>query len=710
MAHRSFLLTAAAATAFLCAPVSAQETDPLKAIGDSVDTTAPLVIIADDMSYDTDGSVARAQGNAEAYHGSRVLTADTLEYYEEAGRLRAQGGVAVRNDDGSYLFADEAELSADLSEGAIAAPKALIAGGGKLAAAEGRRVGGRYNVLSKAVYSPCDVCQADPEPLWQVKAGKVIHDQGTRDIIYEDASFEIEGVPVAYLPYFRHPDPSVRRRSGLLPFKFGSDSAYGYSVKAPYFLELSHDRDLTITPFVTTEDGLLLEGEYRALTETGGYRLWGSFTRNNRRGEGDEFRGAARGTGRFLLTDETGWGFDLNLASDDTFLRRYDYSDEDRVTSRLFLDRQNERLFAEANAFYFQSFLPDEPSSTLPIALPELRLRYRALEDPIWGIATAKASALRLQRDVGRDVTRVSAGADWERQFLTPQGLVLTPFAGMRADAYLVEDDPAIDDDLRGRADAFAGVDLRMPFIMENDLGTHILEPVVQAVVAPNQGNSEFPNEDSLDLTFDETILFTGESRFAGIDRIEGGARLNAGVRYDFQAENGFGIEAAYGRVFRVRDNSAFTSTSGLRNAESDHVGVLRLKLDPYFDITNRLRVNNENYDVERNEIYARGTYGPIAVAGSYAFLAADPQAGFATAREEIAGKAILRVKENWTLYGGARRDLEDSRMVESEGGLRYEDECLYIDFSIGKRSNDDRDAEDGTRFGLTLRLKSLGA
>lgn len=677
----------------------------------TVDPDAPIVIVADEVAYDTEREIASASGMAEAYYGPRILAADRLEYDQKAGRVRAIGAVALRNDDGSYLFAESADLSTSFSDGTVKQPRALIAGGARFAAVEGQRIDNRFTVLSKAVYSPCNVCFEDPTPLWRVRAAKVIHDEVTRDIVYEDATFEVEGVPILYLPYFRHPDPSVERRSGFLTPEIGEDSTLGYTLKTPYFIQISPSRDLTLTPFLTTKDGLIAEAEYRALTPSGGYRLWGAATVNDRIGGDNKLRGAVEGEGRFSLGGDLGWGFDINLASDDTFLRRYDYSSADRVTSRIFAVNENERLFAEANAYYFQSFRPDEDGDTIPLALPELRLRYRALEDPTYGIATATATVLRLEREEGRDVSRITSGLNWERQFVTDFGLVLTPFAEVRADGYITDTDASTDNNPQGRVNALAGLDVRMPFIAENSLGTHIIEPVVQVVLAPYQGEQdEFPNEDSLDLNFDETILLTGQSRFAGLDRVEAGHRLNTGIRYDFTHESGFGLEAAYGRVFRTRDNDAFSETSGLRNAESDHVGALRLRLDPYFDVTGRFRASEDDFDLERAEVYARASYGPVSAAGGYARIGADAFGGFNEAREEIYGKGILRVTEEISLYAGGRRDLEESRLVSANGGIEFENECCQIDFSVSRRSNEDRDAEDATNFGLTLRLKSLGA
>jgi len=228
---------------------------------------------------------------------------------------------------------------------------------------------------------------------------------------------------------------------------------------------------------------------------------------------------------------------------------------------------------------------------------------------------------------------------------------------------------------------------------------------------SPNDGSqTDIPNEDSLNLNFDETNLLIGESRFAGNDRFEAGSRLNAGIRYDFTSDSGLGVEAVYGRVFRLEDNDAFTTTSGLRNADSDHVGALRLSFDPYFDVTGRFRADEDDFDLERREVYARASYGPVSAVGSYAHIAEDPFGGFSSDREEIAGKAIVRLNEEVRLYGRARHDLEDGRLVDAEGGVIFENECCFIDFSVSRRNNDDRDAEDGTNFGLTFRLKSLGA
>ena len=90
----------------------------------------------------------------------------------------------------------------------------------RLSAVEARRVDGRINTLSKAVYSPCRVCVEDPTPLWRIRARRVIHDETEKRIHYEDATFDVMGVPVAWLPWFSHADPTLDRASGFLVPEF----------------------------------------------------------------------------------------------------------------------------------------------------------------------------------------------------------------------------------------------------------------------------------------------------------------------------------------------------------------------------------------------------------------------------------------------------------------------------------------------------------
>ena len=93
-------------------------------------------------------------------------------------------------------------------------------------------------------------------------------------IYFEDARLEFFGKPVVYLPYFSAPDPTVKRKTGLLiPRHQLAARSTAIGVDIPYFWALAPDYDLTFTPRLMTKQGLLLQGEWRQRLMNGAYSI-----------------------------------------------------------------------------------------------------------------------------------------------------------------------------------------------------------------------------------------------------------------------------------------------------------------------------------------------------------------------------------------------------------------------------------------------------
>ena len=109
----------------------------------------------------------------------------------------------------------------DLAEGFVRDIRVLLTDQSRLAAADAKRVAGNKTTFRRGVFSPCELCEDDPDraPLWQLKAQRVVHDQEDQTIRYYNAWMEMFGIPVIYTPYLEHPDPTVKRKSGFLSIK-----------------------------------------------------------------------------------------------------------------------------------------------------------------------------------------------------------------------------------------------------------------------------------------------------------------------------------------------------------------------------------------------------------------------------------------------------------------------------------------------------------
>lgn len=671
---------------------------------------------ADQIDYDPNSEIVRASGDVRVYYEDRELRADELIYNGGKDEIVASGDVQLINPDGSVVAADGASFDSELKNGIIRSARAVLSDGkARMAAVEARREGGRYTTLSKVVFSPCKVCQEDPNPLWRIRARRIVQDEETRDIYYEDATFEVLGTPVAYLPFFSHADPSVKRRSGVLAPHYLSSDALGQALKIPYFLALAPNRDLTITPFLATEENPVLEGEYRAWESYGKFNLAGSATVSDDDAQ-DGFRGHFDGDGEFELGGDVFAGYDAYFASDDTYLRRYGYSSVDRTTSRLYAEKFGEQGFASAEGVYFQSFREDEFAGTIPLVLPSLEAEQSFAAPMVGGDLTFSAGGLSIRRTEGRDMSRITGEARWDRVATTEVGVVFDLGASVRGDAYYVQDDPAYDEEFVGRVLPLASLETSYPLGMSTENASHVVSPIVSLVYAPYGGNpEEIPNEDSLDAELDELSIFS-ESRFPGLDRWEEGPRATAGLRYQRLAmDDGPDVEAMIGQSYRLKDTNQFGSGSGLEDAVSDVVGSWQVSFDEIgvadnLSFGHRFRIS-DSLSFGRNEAYASTElFDRARLTGAYVFLNADPAAGALDDRSEATASAEIDLTQYWTVLGAARRDLEQDRFVNAGGGVRYSDECLEVDFSVNRRFNSVEDAPASTNFGLSLRLKSIDA
>ena len=119
--------------------------------------------------------------------------------------------------------------------------------------------------FKKGVFTSCK--KTDKCPPWKIISDEIHHDKIKKQINYKNAWLEIYDFPVVYFPKFFHPDPSVKRQSGLLKPELGSSNNLGNSIYIPYFLAISEDKDLTIKPRLFDDNKFLLQNEYRQKTK-----------------------------------------------------------------------------------------------------------------------------------------------------------------------------------------------------------------------------------------------------------------------------------------------------------------------------------------------------------------------------------------------------------------------------------------------------------
>lgn len=686
---------------------------------------APVELTADKMVYEQDGKVVTATGNVEIIQSDYVLIADTVIYNQEADKVVATGNVSMLNPNGNVIFADHVELTDRMREGFIKSIRLVLSDQSRMAAFEGRRTFGTVTELRKVVYSPCHVCDDKPTqpPLWQIKAQSVVHNQETKRISYHHAIFELWGLPVAYTPYFSHPDPSIKRKSGFLAPTFGRSTDLGVMFGLPYYYAMSPHRDLTIAPAFMSREGPLVSTEYRERTRTGKFEFSGSITRVDDRdlngeetGRGKETRGHVFGNGSFEFDQDNRWGFDLAAASDDTYLRRFKISSEDTLTSQIFVEGLRGRTHASANAYYFRGLEEDEVSSETPIIFPVLDYNFIGEPDRFGGRFNIDANALVLQRRQGADSRRVSVAGGWQLPYVAPHGSVLTFATSVRGDIYHTNGVPNLADPnsakrggVIGRVLPQVSVDWRYPLVRTEGGARQMIEPIVVLVASPYGGNpSSIPNEDSESFEFDDTNLFS-PNRFTGLDRWEGGPRANVGVKLAAYGQSGAQASFLLGQSFRLRENTLFRQETGLEKKRSDFVGRFYYRPSKYLDYIHRFRLNRSDFGFRRNDI--RVLVGPPYLKLKINYVELDDALTDDKVKtvQELNAGLTLRMTKFWSLKAHNRRDIETNQTISSGVGVLFKNECVEFNASFDRRFTRDRDVEPSSSFNFSLALTNIG-
>ena len=120
------------------------------AVAQEIDPETPVLLSADELSFDEDLGLATARGNVEIVQGERVLNADAVTYNQRDNIVTASGNVVLLEPTGEVLFAEFAELTDDMREGFLRGFRMLLIDDSRQAAVSAQRRGGVETELTRA--------------------------------------------------------------------------------------------------------------------------------------------------------------------------------------------------------------------------------------------------------------------------------------------------------------------------------------------------------------------------------------------------------------------------------------------------------------------------------------------------------------------------------------------------------------------------------
>lgn len=480
--------------ALFCLTLSTFALQAAPAKSASAEAPARMVVDAKELIQDDNKDTVTAKGSVQIYYKGRILEADEVVYDRKANRVRAIGHARLTEENGQVTYADEFELTDDLKQGFVDSLRVQTKDNTYLSSPRAERTTDT-TVYDYGTYTACKPCEdAAVPPMWRVRAKRIIHDEDDKTLYFNDASLEFLGVPIAWVPFFSAPDPTVKRRSGVLaPHYIPYNSRIGSGLGVPIYWAVQPNMDLLFTPNFVYKQGFLLDTQWSHRLESGTYFVRAQGIRQFNPGNfyspplGPGYRPvrwAISSAGDFDINEKWKYGWDITALSDRYFFSDYALANPlfsnpyfRESSSTAYLTGKSERSWFDLRGYYFQGLSPRDYQQQLPFALPLLEYNrtfplapdkfagiggefeldvngsyahaqaalYESIQprtfDSVYGLynvcntyapGVIPQTSTCLLRGVGGDFARASAQASWKRRFIDPLGQTWTPFAFVR--------------------------------------------------------------------------------------------------------------------------------------------------------------------------------------------------------------------------------------------------------------------------------------
>lgn len=683
-------------------------------------TAAPAMLIADRVYLDGPGKLV-AEGNVEALRDDLRIRARRISYDQATGALSIEGPITLTGTGEqaeAIVLADSAQLDGDFRNGILTSARMMLGTQVQLAARQMARVDDRYNQLYKTTVSSCKVCNDGKPPLWQIRAQRVVHDEDTRQLYFDHATFEIYGLPVFYLPYLRLPDPTQERVTGFLFPTIKRNSQLGTGLKMPYFITLGETRDLLLTPYISGVTKTL-EYRYRQAFGNGALSFSGAFSKDTL--DDRDLRGYVQTAGTFFLDRDLVLRFNIAAISDDAYLSDYGYSDTDRLKSEIALSRAKRDEWMRGALVHYHTLRETEENATIPSIIGEVEYERRFFPETMGGefrLGLQAHSHFRYSDDNtdgsdpdditdGRDVSRLNVMADWRRSYTLLAGLRAEAMAGLAIDSFHTVQDSVLPERQTGVVPMTA-VTLRWPLQRVDGRGAvTIIEPVAQ--LAWSGGTAlNVANDESTRTEFDEGNLL-GLTRFASPDRREHGWRAAYGATISQYDPSGWSSRLVLGQIVQDDPDPSFNQSSGLTGTYSNLLVAGQIQAPNGWSLSGRGLFDN-GLSVTKTSARAGWVNERAAFGATYVWLGPDEAVDRASVISEWTVDGSYRFNENWEVDGNIRYDVASDSPATAGLGVTWSNECVDVTIAASKNFTSSSVVTPSTDISFTIGLRGFSA
>ena len=529
----------------------------------------------------------------------------------------------------------------------------------------------------KAVFSTCNIenkkCRG-----WEVNSDEFKHDKVNQIFEYKNSWLKLFDYKIFYTPYFNHPDPSVKRKSGFLTPSYSSSESLGFSLNVPYFKVLSNDKDITFNQKYYAEKSFLLQNEYRQALKNSS--IISDFS----------FLFGEAGTNGHLFYNQIGklkdnLNFEINLQSveGDNYLKNHKLADasslieDDSVLiSNLDLNwdfgisklSTSLKIFEDLSKNYsdrYQYVFPDF-SFSRNIKLPE---SYR-------GKFTFNSYGYNKFYDTNVSEAVITNDFLFEsNEFISKNGVATNYNVFLKNPTSYAENSTNFKDNEDYNLYGTIKLDTSLPMQKKVDLYTHYLKPVVSLRYSPN-GNNDISSKDIL-LNYDNVFSL---DRIGTSNQVEGGEALSLGLEFKRNLNGSDIFDFKIANVLKLKENLKLPTKSKLNKTRSDIFGSIK------YNINDNLNLGYDfSYDRDLKYSNLEGLLTEFKLNNIYTdfyYYTTDNDLG---RNETIKNNTIINLNNESSIKFSTTKDLIENFTEFYNYIYTYETDCISLNLNYNK-------------------------
>ncbi len=647
-------------------------------------------IYADEIKTNELEEKISAFGSAIAINENNVkIKANELVYSKKESKLDAFSNVVLNDEMDNTFFFDELSASDNLNQINGSKVKARLKDGSRI-------VGSSYvkkdeiSIINDTEFTPCkeENYLIKNCPGWKLKSKKIYHNNKTKTIHYDHAQIQLFNIPVFYLPYFSHPDPSVKKRTGFLMPTIQTDERLGDTFSIPFFINLKSNLDLTFTPNIQSASNNFYNLNYRQLNDRLRLEVNTSVDDNDDGG----------GTSSHLFFDSTVFNPFGNLnaylktSNNDTYMRKNKINNLTVLKSGIDFQREtDDTFFSIETVGYKHLTVQNEQWEYL---YPSINFNIRDIENEFYDGNMSLNNSFSIRKNLdGSYLSLASSQLDWNNQKINRSfGVIADNEANLRVTSISI-DKKSENDSNNIRIYPQLSTKISYPLLNTSSSVNQIVTPLIMPILAPY-------NNYTTPKTVTNSNLFSS-NRATSLTEWEGGPRINYGIEWYIDSKNGADIKTILGQNYRINKNNDDTSE------EVSH----------YF-INSNITMNTKNYldtsvIIDKDDLKTRGLsansyneLGYMKFAINYDYSSGK----YTTPREQIAIGGKYTLEDNLFFRFTGSKNLDTNKNIGYQYGFLYENDCLGIDFNYYRDLTKDRDIEESDGFSFTIVLKPFGS